>query len=160
MKLPCITKPILFLSMVSLSILLFAKKMDSLFGSHNNCFICTKLNYNGYLTNWSVSHFVVFAICGYLCPNNAYLLIALGILWEIIELILEYNAKLNQHGFLCKHMPNCKESISKKEFWDHYLGYHNHELILFWCSGGLLGSLSDIVIDTLGIYVGRYLAIR
>jgi hypothetical protein len=155
-------KPFIFLVMISLSILLFAKKMDSLLGSHNNCFICTKLNYNGYLTNWSISHFVAFAISGYLCPNNPYLLIFIGILWEIVEFVLEYNAKLNQDGFLCKRiMTNCnKESITKKEFWDHYLGYHNHELILFWCSGGLVGSLSDIVINTLGIYTGRYLARR
>jgi hypothetical protein len=162
MKVPCIIKPVVFLVLVALSIIFFAKNLDSLFGGHDNCFVCTKLNYNGYLTNWSISHFVVFAISGYLCPNNIYALMIIGIIWEILELILEYNSKINNQGFLCKNiMPHCDtKNISKKEFWDHYLGYNNNKLVLFWCSGGLNGTLSDIVFDVLGIYLGRYLAIH
>jgi hypothetical protein len=162
MKLPCITKPLFLLGLVGVSIMLFAKNIDLLFGGHNNCFICTKINFNGYLTNWTTSHFIVFAISGYLCPKNIYMLIAIGILWEIVELFFEYTSKINNQGFLCNHiMPNCdKKTISKKEFWDHYLGVNNHDLTLFWCSGGMVGSILDIIADTLGVYVGRYLAIQ
>ena len=160
MKLPCIIKPLIFLCLIGISIILYAKDMDMLFGSHDNCFVCTKINYNGYLTNWTISHFVVFAISGYLCPNNTYLLIAIGVLWEIIELFLEYTSKTNNKGFLCKNvMPHCDTKITpKKEFWNHYLGYNNKNLILFWCSGGLNGTIMDILFDILGIYLGRYLA--
>jgi len=139
---------------------LFAKDIDVLFGSDNNCLICTKINYNGYLTNWTISHFIVFAISAYLCPKSIYTLIALGVLWEIIELFFEYTSRTNNNGFLCKNiMPYCDDKITtKKEFWNHYLGYENKNLLLFWCSGGLNGSIMDILADILGIYVGRYLA--
>lgn len=160
MKLPCIIKPILFLSFIVLLIMLFHKKINVLFGRHN-CFVCTKIHYNGFLTNWTVSHFIVFAFAGYLCPTYGYTIFAFGILWELFELFLEYNSRINNKGFVCKNiMPShCHTNpTSTKDFWEHYLGYDDKKMTLYWTSGGLNGALLDIVFDGVGVYVGIYLA--
>lgn len=158
----CVIKPIIFLTLVAFSIAIFPKELDSLFGGHTKCFVCTKVGYNGYFTNWSISHFVVFAISGYLCPNNKFFLILIGTLWELFEIFLQYTSKTNNQGFLCKHlMPFCdKQQATPHEFWDHYIGIEDRKIKLFWCSGGMLGSIVDIIMDALGVYVGSYLAIQ
>ena len=163
MKLPCIIKPILFLFFIFLLIMLFGMKINVLFGGHTNCFICTKINYNGFLTNWTVSHFIVFAIAGYLCPTYSYTIFAIGILWELLELFLEYNSRTNNKGFICKNLipshSHCDtKTTSKKDFWEHYIGYDDKKMRLYWTSGGVNGALLDILFDGVGIYVGRYLA--
>jgi hypothetical protein len=52
----------------------------------------------------------------------------------------------------------CKEPLSNDHFWKHYLGFENKHLSLFWCSGGLVGGIMDIIADIMGVYVGKYLA--
>jgi len=139
---------------------MYNKQINDLFGGGDikaKCMVCTEVHYNGYLTNWTLSHFVLFAIVGYMCPKKIYHFILLGILWEICELYLEYTSQCNHNEMICG-MIQCKEYISKENFWKHYLGFENTKLNLFWCSGGLVGAIMDILADVLGVYVGKYLA--
>ena len=160
MKLPCI----FFLCIVALIVIFYEGPINKLFGGGDvnaNCFICTKVNYNGYFTNWTLSHFVVFVIAAYFCPRNIYILIVLGIAWEIVELYLEYTSKFNHGSVLCKAVINCDTTdISKTHFWHHYFGIRNNKLSLFWCSGGFVGSLLDIVANILGVFTGRYFFLK
>lgn len=159
-KMPCVYKPFLFLVMVSIIILFFSENINILFGGDKNCFICRKVNYNGYLTNWTISHIGAFTIAGYICPNNKFILITLGILWEILEVFLEYHSTVKNTTIkLCKIMPKCKnKKISSKHFWEHYFGINNNKIKLYWCSGGVIGGIMDIIADILGVYLGSYLA--
>ena len=116
------------------------------------------MHFNGYLTNWTVSHFIAFLIAGYISPKSVYYIILVGILWEFIELFFEYNSKTNHQHFLCKKkIIECPKKISKRDFWNHYLGIKDYNFTLMWCSGGLIGALLDIFVDTLGVYTGIYI---
>jgi len=160
MGFPC-KLPFIFLSIVGVIILFFEPTINLWFGGSlekAKCFVCKKVNYNGYLTNWTISHFVVFLIVGYLCPSHIYFFIGIGILWELIEFYLEYTSKFNKHSFLCNGVVQCSEKkISKTQFWHHFLGIKNNNINIYWNSGGLVGSLLDIVADVLGLLTGSYL---
>ena len=76
---------------------------------------------NPRFTNWQISHFVLFALFGYLSPNQHYILL-FGVAWEVFE----------------------------------YLYGRFTDKILYWTSNGVSGQLTDIAMNTLGFYVGRY----
>jgi hypothetical protein len=100
-------------------------------------------------------------IAGYLFPKQFYLILFLGILWEIVELYMEYISKTNHNHPLVKLLNlNCESKITTQQFWDHYLGVEPYDKnkTLFWCSGGLLGSLLDIGADTAGVFSGIYIS--
>ena len=156
----CFLKSFTLLLIVAIIIIMYNNQINVLFGGGDinaKCMVCTEVHYNGYLTNWTVSHFVLFAIVGYMCPKNIYLFILLGILWEFFELYLEYTSHCNHNGMICR-MIACKEPLSNDHFWKHYLGFENKHLSLFWCSGGLVGGIMDIIADIMGVYVGKYLS--
>ena len=154
-------KVVLFLSLVTIILVSFIQQINDLFGGYDDCMICTPLHFNGYLSNWTISHLLVFVIIGYLCPKQIILIIFLGVLWEIIELYMEYISKTNHNHPLVKLLNlKCESKITPTQFWDHYFGirkYH-HKKTLFWCSGGFLGSILDIIADTTGAYIGIYLS--
>ena len=148
----------LYFFIIALFVILYIDVIDNIFGGFDNCFICTKVHFNGYLTNWSISHFIVFLIAGYICPESVYYIILFGISWEVIELFFEYISKTNHQHFLCKKkIIECTKQLSTREFWNHYLGIKESNSILMWSSGGLLGALLDIFVDTLGVYTGIYI---
>jgi len=154
-------KVISFLGLVAIILIMFIKQINDMLGGYENCYICTPLHFNGYLSNWTISHFIVFLIIGYICPTHFYLIIFLGILWEIVELYMEYISKTNHDHPLVKLLNlNCESKITTKQFWDHYLGIqpYNKNKTLFWCSGGLLGSILDIITDIAGVYTGIYIS--
>jgi hypothetical protein len=162
MKVPFIL-PFIFLVIVGIVVFLYESQINKVFGGSlgkANCFLCKKINYNGYLTNWTVSHFAVFLIVGFLCPTQIYTFIGIGILWEFIELYLEYTSKFNKQSVLCDNIVECNSAkISKTDFWHHFLGIRDNKISIYWNSGGLVGSLLDIVADILGLVVGRYLSL-
>ena len=154
-------KVIIFLTLVTIILVSYIKQLNQLFGGYDDCTICTPLHFNGYLSNWTLSHYFVFVIIGYLCPKSVWIIIFMGILWEVIELYLEYISKTNVNHPLVKllHL-DCKTQITPNEFWNHYLGirkFHSTKT-LFWCSGGLIGSVLDILADIAGLYTGIYIA--
>jgi hypothetical protein len=128
-------------------------------GQHAKCTVCTKVAFNGYLTNWTVSHFVLYLILSYLRPQYSTFFILLGILWEIIELLLEYMSQFDHKNVMCKLLTKCKKTFrNKTQFWQHYFGIRDSGLDVYWCSGGLVGSMMDIVANTLGVIAGSTLA--
>jgi hypothetical protein len=148
----------LYLFILALFVIKYGVVIDNMFGGLDDCFICTKVHFNGYLTNWSVSHFIAFLIAGYISPKSVYYIIFAGISWELIELFFEYNSKTNLEHFLCKkNIIECPKQISTREFWNHYLGIKESDSTFMWGSGGLLGALLDIVVNTLGVYTGIYI---
>ncbi len=151
---------IFLLTLVSIILVIFIKPINYLFGGYDDCFICRPLHFNGYLSNWTLSHFMVFVIVGFLVPKQIKLIILLGILWEIIELYMEYISKTNhQHPIVKLLRLNCDTKLTPDQFWNHYFGvreYHPKKT-LFWCSGGFLGSILDIIADIAGAYTGIYL---
>jgi hypothetical protein len=154
-------KVIIFLGIVTVILIAFIKPINNLLGGYDNCAICTPLHFNGYLSNWTLSHYLVFLIVGYLAPKRIALIVILGILWEIMELYMEYISKTQHDHPLVKllHL-DCNTKLSEDQFWNHYFGvrqYHPKKT-LFWCSGGFIGSVLDIVADISGAYTGIYLA--
>lgn len=150
---------IVYLLTLSVVVIIFLNKIDNYIGGFDDCLICSKLHFNGYITNWSITHFIAFLVAGFISPRNLYFTIFAGVSWELVELYLEYTSKRNHDSILCKrNIIECKEEMDSHDFWNHYLGIkeHNHTQYV-WCSGGLLGSVIDIIVNTTGIYTGVYL---
>jgi hypothetical protein len=137
------------------------KMLDKALGGsskHAKCFVCTQVATNGYLTNWTVSHFAMYLVLAFFMPDYTTLLVALGILWEVVELGVELIAQFHPGNVLCKFYISCvKPNTAFKtqaQFWKQYFGIKNTKNDLFWCSGGFLGSLMDIAANTLGVFTG------
>lgn len=148
----------LYLFFLAIFVIKYLLVIDEIIGGFDNCLICTKVHFNGYLTNWSVTHFIAFLIAGYISPKSVYYIILAGILWEVIELYLEYNSKLNHDHYLCKkNIIECKTKMTDDDFWPHYFGVKEYNTQYVWCSGGFLGSVMDIIVNTSGLYLGIYI---
>jgi len=154
-------KLILFLTLVTVILIAYIKQLNQLFGGYDDCAICTPLHFNGYLSNWTLSHYIVFVIVGYLAPTYFKFIVFLGILWEVVELYFEYISKTNPTHLVVKllHL-DCKTQLTPNQFWNHYFGIRkfHHSKTLFWCSGGLVGSILDIMADIAGVYTGIFIA--
>jgi len=154
-------KVILFLSIVTIILISFIDTINNVLGGYDNCTICTPIHFNGYLSNWTLSHYLVFLMVGYLAPKRISLIIIMGIVWEVIELYMEYISKTQYDHPLVKllHL-DCSTNIDEHKFWNHYFGFRKYhdKKTLFWCSGGFLGSVLDIIADIAGAYTGIYLA--
>ena len=98
-------------------------------------------------------------ICGYFCPKKIVLIIVLGILWELYECVIEYIQQTNVKHFICKNLIKCHKNnnLLYKHYWEHYLGIKDHNILLTFCSGGLVGGILDIIADILGVYFGAYI---
>jgi hypothetical protein len=145
--------------LLSAIVIIFLNEIDQVIGGFDNCKICIKLHFNGYLTNWSIIHFFVFSIAGFISPENVYFIIIAGTCWEIAELYFEYTSKTNHNHILCrKKVLNCKQNMDKTDFWNHYLGIKEYPSAKYiFCSGGLLGSVMDIIVNIIGVYSGIYI---
>lgn len=94
---------------------------------------------------WSVSHFLLFAIFGFIMPGRVFTLIGLGIGWELIEdyLSSDHSTQLSD----CREptVINSKGEIVRK----------------FWCNGiqdgYWYGKWDDIVFNTFGYICGQRL---
>lgn len=150
---------LLYLLSLTIVVIIFLNEIDHYIGGFDNCAICTKIHFNGYITNWSITHFIAFLVAGFISPRNLYFIIFAGVSWEIVELYLEYNSKLNHENILCKkNIIKCEKEMNSHDFWNHYLGIKEHKNTQYiWCSGGLLGSVMDIIVNTIGTYTGVYL---
>jgi len=51
---------------------------------------------------WNITHITLYAILTYLYPNEIYIILLIGIVWEIIEYFLAIN-KIKKYTFGCKN---------------------------------------------------------
>jgi hypothetical protein len=85
-----------------------------------------------FLDGWGILHFFYFMVLGYFFPQNLTTIFVMGVLWEMIE---SYSA---DHPF---YLSKCKYVITtddKKGWW--------------------YGRWQDVVMNTLGMFCGYYLA--
>lgn len=84
---------------------------------------------------WSISHFMLFAIYGYLIPGYPLTFLSIGVLWEMTEDMLSSskNTKLTD----CKQCSNLNSILCN--------GYEDG----YW-----YGKWDDIIFNTLGYLVG------
>lgn len=109
---------------------------------------------------WTFTHFIFFFILGIICPNNILLIILLGVLWELLEFYLEYDNQILGSEALCKYVNRCgmSKKINSKRFFRLYSGLSNDKYrSLYYCSGGLMGQLSDIISNIIGYLLGSLL---
>jgi hypothetical protein len=159
----CILLVIAFLIIEGIIVIKYVSEINDVMGGLEDCLICIPVNKNGYLTNWTLSHLITFGIAAFICPSSKYLLIFLGVLWEVVELSIEYLSKIHHNHFLTKLLGlKCTDRIDSTTFWNHYLGIRKFhpKKDLFWCSGGLTGGIMDIIADIMGVYIGIYLSKR
>jgi hypothetical protein len=108
---------------------------------------------------WTITHFMCWVLVGLACPNVMYLAFIIAIIWEVLELIFEYDKQVTQSELLCKYINDCSKQppISKELFWKQYFGQAKPKYELFYCSGGFYGQLLDMVVNTMGFMTGAYL---
>lgn len=149
---------VLYLFIMTVVVIIFLYDINHLLGGFD-CKICTKVHFNGYITNWSISHFITFLVAGFISPRNFYLIVIAGVVWEFLELFFEYTSRRNHDSILCKiKILRCEEELNSQDFWNHYFGIKEHKHTQYtWSSGGMLGSIMDIIVNTLGVYTGIYL---
>ena len=104
------------------------------------------VNKNVYVDGWLMSHFILFALCGYFFPNTFYFAMLLGILWELIE-----HFKLFSFATKCI---NRKESILSlnnyvKLFQEHSSDDINNN---WW-----YGKYEDVIVDFIGFVTGYFI---
>jgi hypothetical protein len=142
----------------ALIILKYVNQIDKFIGadvrdtSHNNNKIYFK---GGVISTWTLTHFLLFLFLGVICPNNIVLIIILGVLWEMLEFYLEYDRQTVCSKLLCKYVNKCYDKIPKHKFMNNYLGKSNDiNVNLYYCSGGYLGQIFDIVANISGYLIG------
>ena len=117
----------------------------------------------GCLSTWTISHFFFFFILGLICPNSLLLIIILGIIWECIEFFFELDSQTIHSKFLCSKINNCNKKKKKSsKFLKEYIGYlipkdKTRENYFYWCSGGILGQILDIISNIIGYLLGALL---
>ena len=150
---------LLYLLSLGVFVTILLNVIDDYIGGFDDCFICTKVHFNGYITNWTITHFIAFLVAGIISPRNLYYIIFAGICWEITELYFEYTSKLNHDNILCKkNILKCEKEMTSRDFWYHYFGITEHKNTQYvWSSGGFLGAIMDIIVNTFGVYTGVYL---
>ena len=84
---------------------------------------------------WPILHFITFTILSYTNPHCGKLLFIAGVLWELLEVAINYIIK----GTLKKQPMRISGGIQYSEIW--------------WA-----GSFKDILFNTAGIIVGQQLA--
>jgi len=85
-----------------------------------------------FVDGWGILHFFYFVLLGYVFPHNLTTIFVMGVLWEIIE---SYSA---DHPF---YLSKCKYTITTDDE-----------------KGWWYGRWQDIVMNTLGMFCGYYLA--
>lgn len=90
--------------------------------------------YDSYTDGWAFLHFACYGIITYFYPNQFIFIALMGILWEIIETVFK------DHPFYFKE---CKYQLTTDKE-----------------TGWWYGRYEDIVMNTLGMALGYYLAKR
>lgn len=92
--------------------------------------------WNKFLDGWGLSHFVFYAVLGYLYPHKLLFITVLGVLWELVEM------SFKEHPF---YLSKC-----------HYQAQVPGEGYEHWWTG----RWQDIVNNTAGMLLGAWLATR
>lgn len=87
---------------------------------------------------WPISHLIVFTIYSFVWPQHSVLLFALGVLWELIEAIINWLE--TEEGEVVQHQRtrNKEGDVEYAKWWS--------------------GSFKDIGFNTVGIVLGRMLS--
>ncbi len=82
---------------------------------------------------WQMTHFVLFFILGFFFPSCDIVIIALGVIWELLESAL---GQFMPRIFRSTQFKSCRSGDLEKYQWWH-------------------GSAIDIMIDIIGFYIGK-----
>jgi len=101
------------------------------------------------LSNWTIGHFVLFGVLGYLnpCKTTVHYAVVLGICWEFTELYLTVKAQ--------------PENVTVQKFLKRYFlrdprKRNDDDPQMMWCGGGFYGQIADIATNILGLFAGVY----
>jgi hypothetical protein len=78
----------------------------------------------------TLNHMILWAIIGYFYPNNYYLALFIGILWELFERYIVYNKQL--YNFVKKYW------FVPEKYWNEIN----------------INSFIDIIVNMIGYYIG------
>jgi hypothetical protein len=85
---------------------------------------------------WPISHFILFAIYSFICPQYSWILFLYGVLWEVLEGIM--NTMETKKGENVKHQQTRKgDKVEYVTWWE--------------------ASYKDVLFNSVGIVVGRTL---
>lgn len=87
---------------------------------------------------WSISHFALFTLVGYLFPNSVWIAFSLGVVWEAIEFAIEQ--------FFFYMVPGARQQMQTNIIDKHYRGS-------WWAM-----SATDIVFNLMGLITGLLIA--
>ena len=85
---------------------------------------------NNIIDGWNVTHILFYGILAYIFPNEIYIIVLLGIIWEIIEYIM---ANIKFKNIFMSNIGGCK------------IREHDTKLT---------GRFKDIICNTIGIIIG------
>lgn len=114
----------------------------------------------GLICLWNLTHFLLFAFIGFICPNKFWFAAIIGIIWEFMEFYFEYDRNLIRSNLMCKYVNDCNVQPSVKtsaEFFKVYLGKSKKYKTLYYCSQGIYGQLIDIMFNSAGYMLGSYI---
>ena len=94
-----------------------------------------------------------------MCPDNFTFILIAGILWEIIEFIIEYNNKVLNNS-ISQLISNSDKKITSDEFWYYYYGKSRNSSGFYWSSSGGTGQVIDVIMNILGYISGSYVALH
>ena len=99
-----------------------------------------KIN-DGEYTLWPVLHFILYFFLGFMCPNHWAFILGMGVVWEIIEISLNY---MNKDNFKRIHEEDIKRELGTgtNNIYDEY----------WWA-----GTWTDVVFNLLGFALGFFL---
>ena len=105
-----------------------------------------------------LNHLTTYILLGYFFPKNFIILQTIGILWELIEIYLDYNEEFAKHfGGCLKITKNNNKNIVGK----NHNKYINPIDKLFGIKNSKIhtwhGSIAEIIVNLVGFAIGYYL---
>lgn len=97
-------------------------------------------NNNININSWSVTHFIVFTIAGYYYHKYIFLLMVLGIIWELTEVMLSFITKIYFTDINIKMLLKNKRNINNSNNFNWWYGRYE-----------------DIIVNFIGLMTGKYL---
>ena len=93
------------------------------------------------INGWSITHFIVFTLAGYYGHKHIFLLMLIGILWELTEILLSFITKISFADINIKMLLKNKRKID-----------NNSKNFNWW-----YGRYEDIIVNFIGLMTGKYL---
>lgn len=97
---------------------------------------------------WSFSHFALFFLMTYLSPGSYVIFFSLGLVWEIFEYLVYTTSNSHNDTGILKYVDRLVD-LSRCKSSDQLQSKNHHWIYYRW---------SDLVLNTLGIILGRYVS--